>query len=271
MVIPWFSYPKNCMEEHMLRWRTSLFVCLLAAGFPIVAHAHDAILVIADPANNRAYIPEGTILPPGLEVRAQRTGIRRLVNGKVERPIDLSAQGFKRLTTPPLVFEYAPAERFDEVRKRYEAQQVARRSPRVKATSHDGDACQHFYVSGSNTGVYGTYTNGFTSSYCPPPGGGQRVVGQSYLWQFVAIGDYSDDDQYISPYVAIGDNNGNFSCFNDTVFSCTASATTPWSGYFCQNTVYTSAVLYVIEYAPQNQYDYYVGWNFQINHCTGFY
>src|SRR5688572_2536692 len=183
----------------MLGRRTWVFVCLLAFSLPLFAHERTVILVLVDRENNRAYIPEGTVLPPNLQLNvrmekrvldeteaAQLRGGRDAGRGNA-RAVRRDAAAASRLKArPPLVLQYAPAERFEVARRNYEAQQAKRpRSPVQADSSHM--TCFDTYVQDSEPGQYGTYYNGFTSTFCQQSSGIQ--VGVANAWEFGATGD----------------------------------------------------------------------------------
>ena len=261
--------------------RALLFLALFAA-FPLLAHEErKVILVLVDLKANRAYIPEGTVLPPlQFNVRMEKTRLDRETfmqlrgdrdggKGRVrERGAALSARA-RLKARPPLQIEYAPAERFVAMRRGYEAQ-LARR-PRVQTDSHQ--TCFDTYVSDTEAGVYNNYTNGFTSTFCQPSSG--ITVGVANNWEFRATADYSDDDQWINPYVWIDDQNGNFYCFDEMYYSgdlgqCSASASTVLLQQGCLNDVDTVGLQYYIEYLP-GYVENYIGYNFVVDYCTYFY
>ena len=241
--------------------RTAFLILVLSIALPIAAHADGVLLIVVDVKQNRAYVPEGTILPPGLQIRAERADVGRALRQRAPK--------LERISAPPLVFEYAPAERFVEARQQYEAQRASH-SSRFKA-NEDRACAPDYYVTVTNSGIYGTYTKGLTGHFCSPT---TTVPGQSYLWEFTAYGDYSDVDFRINPYVAISDTNGNFSCYAEYYSpgtqSCYASAVTPKTGNFCENNVTLSSLVYVIEYTNDPYHDNYVGFNLQITYCTDF-
>lgn len=255
----------------MFRRHGLLFVSLLVAGLPLAAQAADnVIFVLFDAKQHRAYIPEGTVLPQGLQLRAERIGAERAAPRGPRTMLRMITPTPKtRIAAPPLVFEYAPAARFEQARKQYEARNPSRPS-RIKA--HEDRACTDVYVTASNTGIYGTYSDGLTGRFCAPT---TTVTGNSYLWEFFVIGDYSDDDFRINPYVSIGDIDGNFTCYDEYLYSgdtgsCGASAVTQKTGYFCQDTVTAFGQLYVIEYTNDPYHDNYLGFNLEIDFCTDF-
>jgi hypothetical protein len=224
--------------------------------------ANGPIFILVDPVAGRAYVPQGTVLPQGLQVRAQP-----FIAYKALRHVRPSFTGKQQVQTPPLVFEYAPAERFEAARKQYEERHGASQG-RVQANSV---GCVDTYVSGSNSGPRWTYYDGLNLHFC---GEQDKTVGNSYAWEFTATGDWTDDDEYIDPYVAINDDNNNYYCFYEQYGygspSCTASNTTQWTNVGCTNYVHAYALLYAIEY--QDYYvPYYVGFSFQIDSCTTFY
>ena len=268
----------------MPRSLVSLFLCLVVTLAAVAAHAEDHVLfVLVDVKQHRAYVPEGSVLPPGLAIRAEKTATRlgagpfgelgRRTPGRLGSP---ATPALKRPAGPPFVFEYAPVERFEHARAQFEAKK--RSSPTsdggrlggVKAS--EDRICNYIYVTDVNTGVYGSYTNGFTALFCRPS---STTPGNAYLWEFSAIGDYSDDDQFINPYAWIHDLNNHFNCYKEVYWSgddasCTASATTTLLQSGCLNTVYTVGVLYIIEWLPGYEANY-LGYSFYIDFCTFFY
>lgn len=239
-----------------------VFVFLLAALVPLAAHAaaNSTIFIVVDPAAGRAYIPEGTVLPHGLQVRAQPFVMAKAL--RHVRPV----AAVRKLQGPPLVFQYAPEEHFAQARKQYEQQHG--RQGRLQ-TNDVG--CVDIYVSGSNSGPRWTYYDGFTLTFC---GETNKTVGYSYLWQFTATGDWTDDDEYIDPWVAINDDNHNYYCFYEQYGygspSCSTSNTTQWTNTGCTDWVHGYAQLYAIEY-QDNYVPWYVGFSFQADMCTTFY
>ncbi len=267
--------------------RTWMFVCLLIAALPLAAHEkRNVILMLIDTEANKAYIPEGTVLPPGLNgVRAEKAvldvgEVSRVRPGRADQGDAAVREGRAALgrdararlkARPPLVFQYAPAERFAEIRQRYEAHAAKQRLPVEGDSSHR--TCSDIYASDYRSGLQWTYYNDFVSTFCSPSSG--ISPGNAYLWEFTALGGYTDDDQWISPYAYVDDQNGNYECFEEAVgytspLSCTASATTTLLQQGCLNDVDTGATLYVIEYGP-GYTEYYVGWSFLIDYCTYFY
>ena len=266
--------------------RTWMFVYLLIAALPLAAHEkRNVILMLIDTEANKVYIPEGTVLPPALNgVRAEKAvldveTVSRLRPGRADQG-DIAVRESRALAgdararleaRPPMVFQYAPAERFTEIRKRYETYAAKQRSPVESESSHR--TCWDSYASDWKSGPQWTYYNDFVSTFCAPSSG--VTPGNAYLWEFTALGGYTDDDQWINPYAYVDDQNGNFECFNEAVgytapLSCTASDTTVLLQQGCLNDVDTGATLYVIEYGP-GYVEYYVGWSFLIDYCTYFY
>ena len=259
----------------MIKKGVWLLVSLFVFGLPLAAQANNVLFVVVDAKANRAYVPEGSVLPHGLQIRAERADAPSIMDRPDwRRGLALPlrpALAQKRITAPAMVFEYAPAERFAEARRQYEAQHGPS-SSRIKAT--DDRYCLDVYVTQQNTGIYGTYTNGLTATFCGPY---NTVVGNAYLWEYIVTGDYSDDDIYINPYVGISDDNNHYNCYDEYYYSgdlgqCTASNTTVWTNTGCTDNVYLYGQLYVIEYMPQDPYhDSYVGFNLQVTFCTTFY
>src|SRR5688572_7434330 len=239
--------------------RMLLLVCLFAAVLPLAAHERQVLLVLVDLEAGRAYVPEGSVIPAGMNVRAGKENVDRATFERARASVkggqaDARERNARRAVKarlhakPPLVFEYAPAERFVEARKGYEAQAAKR--PRVQSDSHQ--TCFDTYVSDTKPGYYSSgYTNGFTSTFCQPSTG--LLLNQVNNWEFRATADYSDDDQWIYPNVWIDDQNGNFFCYDEIQFSgdlgqCSAAASTVLTSSGCKNDVDTMGTEYYIEY-----------------------
>lgn len=184
----------------MARRLAWLFVCL-AAALPLFAHDAKVTLVVIDVEKNRAYVPEGTVLPPGKTVRASVTRVP--MNGVTfetprfgERSFSATARAQALRQEAPLVFEYAPAEKFAEARARYETF-MARQGSGPKTQSHLG-GCSYTYYTTSGTGVYGTYYSEFAEKSCSAYGG-------AYVWQTIGAGAAAEDEGYV--YVNDGLNH----------------------------------------------------------------
>lgn len=260
----------------MIGRRTWLFVCLLIAALPLAAHERKVTLVMIDVEANRAYIPEGTVLPPGLSLRTEKTVLDRETFEVLRANASREGRAMQRATKtrleakPPLIFEYAPADRFDAIRKNYEAY-VAKRRSRVQTNSHQ--FCWDTYSEATQQGVYGQYAAAFVSTYCWPSS--STVVGQAYEHEFRAEGEYSDKDWTISPRVWVDDLNGNFNCYDEWDYpgdtgQCSASATTVLGNTSCLNEIDVGSLQYVIEYLD-GYIENYLGFNFLHQYCVQFY
>jgi hypothetical protein len=264
--------------------RILLVLFLIAAGLPLAAATHEPLLVIIDLAHHRALVPEGSVIPFGMEFRAEPLQGRAGTLDPAERRGGPRLEGsvltnsLHRTPAPPLKIEFAPAERFAQTRQRYEAQVAkklaARRNGRgMVAAAHTADDCFPTYAEDSNTGVYGTYYHTLTSTFCQQSSG---ITNYAYLdWSFTASGDYTDDDEYIDPYAYVGDDNNNFQCFQaaygyTSPVECTASNHTQLLQVGCLNHVTSGALLYTIEYL-NNYVPNYLGYNLSVTYCTYFY
>jgi hypothetical protein len=257
-----------------------LVVALFAVfALAVQMHAADRVIyVLVDPAAHRAYIPEGTVLPEGLQIRTRAlTSSGDTVLPEIDRSFRLNfakALNAKRSETaaaPPLVFEYAPASRFEKARQRYEVKH--RTAGGLGHPVANSDYCYDVYASQENTGLYGTYTDGITSTFC---GNYNTVVGYAYPWSFTVTGDYSDKDNRIDPAVGIYDLNNNFNCYDAYAYGgdlgqCNATATTVWTNTACTNHVHAWGLLYYIEYTNDPYHDNYLGFELDIDNCTTFY
>lgn len=258
--------------------RIVLVLLLCLAAFPLVSHAatREPLLGIVDLANHRVLLPEGSVLPFNMEFRAER--LRGPHRGIADRQKGVQIESLRTSLTLPLKVEYAPAERFVQVRQRYDQQEAkkaeARRNGRhLMPATNTADHCFPTYFEDSETGYYGTYYNGFTSTFCQQSSGIQNYA---FLdWSFTASGAYTDDDEWVYPYAYVWDNNNNFRCqYNAYGYvspvECTASNHTQLLQVGCLNSVTTAAQLYTIEYL--NNYEpYYLGYSFSLTYCTYFY
>ncbi|HEV7919512.1 MAG TPA: hypothetical protein VGR02_01850 [Thermoanaerobaculia bacterium] len=263
--------------------RSLLVLSLLAAALPLAAATHEPLLVLIDLPNHRALVPEGSVVPPGMTFRAEPLQGRDRTLDPSERRSGPRLEGsllthnLRRLLTPPLTIEYAPAERFVQARQNYDMR-VKKAAERrdghgLISVAHTADNCFPTYIQDSKTGVYGTYYNGLTSTFCQQSSG---IANYAYLdWSFTASGDYSDDDEYIDPYALVWDDNNHFRCVQYAVgytspVECTASNHTQLLQVGCLNTVSTSAVLYTIEYLSGYQPNY-LAYVISTDYCTYFY
>ena len=259
------------MSKHAL---ISLFAVFVLVSQ--VQAANRVIYVVVDPAAHRAYVPEGTVLPEGLQIRATALAAREpAALPEIDRSFRLEfarRMNAKRseATTAPLIFEYAPAERFETARQRYEAKH---HTPSVAGRPvTTSDYCTDVYVTQQNTGVYDTYTDGITSTFC---GNYNTVVGYPYSWSYTVTGDYTFKDNSIDPGVGIYDLNNNFNCYHEYQYDtlqCTATNTTVFTNTACTNHVHAWGLLYVIEYTnEQYGHDNYLAFWIDIDNCTTFY
>jgi hypothetical protein len=249
--------------------RIWLFVCLLAIALPLFAHEPEVMLVRVDLEKNRAYVPEGTVLPPGLEVRAaaislpQRTAPIELRHGG-ERSFLVKAHADLLSRRSPLVFEYAPAETFAGTRERYEqfkAHQAASSGP--SAQSHYG-GCGTTYYDVQNTGYYNdTYYSWFATKQC--------IAYQGYYaaWYTYGTTAAAEDDGYVWVYddtnaFTCDDNYPGYrerSCETENYRSYNASST---------NKVHHGGQSYHIEYL-QNYEPWYVGFSLNVQYTVPHY
>ena len=233
--------------------RTWLFVCLLVAAVPMLA-ADNLILVRVDRKANRAYIPEGPVLPQGLAIRAKKEPIAPVALGRpgLQQSKEIAP---KRLNVKDtLIFEYAPAETFAGTRERYAAKLAREKNQRVIPHNH---SCGTVYLDDSAEGYYGTIYNGFSSTVCSPHG--PLVNGNYYEWSYSADANYADDG-----WVAVWGANNNFNCDDNWPgygLSCTAASTVRW--WWDSNTITAAGSFSVIEYL-QNYEPWYTGFSFEI-------
>lgn len=251
---------------------------LLIASFALPVFARDVLLVIVDRQNLRAYIPEGSVIPPGMTIRVatlpprtaaemedtRRVGARNHVN--------FLDQILKRPSGTPLVFEYAPAERFVQVRQRYEAESK-QQAANSRTLITNSLTCYPTYLTDSPTGYYGTYYHGFTSTFCQQSNG--CGVGNYCEWGFGAEGNSTDDDSYVYPYASVYDQNNHFNCTHvaygyESPMGCSVTNTTQLLQVGVLNVVHTVAQVYTIEYL-ENYEPYYLGSWFDVSYGTYFY
>jgi len=258
--------------------RRLIVLCVLVTSFTVPAVAGDVLLVIIDREHQRAYVPEGSVIPPGMAIRAEALPPMRGIDvsarrGTAREHVNFLDRILKRPSGPPLIFEYAPAERFTQMRQRYEAQRELRKRQGRTIVANDTLTCYPTYATDSQTGYFGTYYHGFTSTFCVQTGG--CGVGNNCEWGFGAEGDSTDDDEWVYPYAAVYDQNNHFNC-NHTAYgyespvACSVTNTTQLLQVGCLNTVHTVAQLYTIEYL-QNYEPWYLGFTFDVSYCTYFY
>ena len=261
--------------------RSFLALCLLFAALPLLAHEQRTMIpVLVDAEANRAYIPEGTVLPVQMNFRFEKFRLNETEIAQLRADRDggkgnvRTVRGDRAATArlkakPPLILQFAPAERFVQMRRNYEAQ-AAKRRPVVRTDSGHLQ-CFDFYVEDSAQGQYHEYSTGFTSVFCKQP---TTYPGYVNYWEFHAIGGYSDDDQYIDPYAFVDDDNNNFGCFDLYSWpgdgACTATNSTLLLQQGCLNDVDTGSLQYIIEYLP-GYVENYLGFNFLVDYCTYFY
>ena len=259
--------------DSMIRRRIALCACLLFAVVPMLA-SENLILVRIDAKAKRAYIPEGTILPGRLLLRAAKVRL-----APVEHPAgdpDVLPNGpsllrqsnavrrlpMKRLAAEDtLVFEYAPSATFDGMRAHYAA-----RAPKNKSrlqTDHDR-SCSTIYMQDESEGLYGTYYAGFESTACSPAHG-PFIPYNYYLYDFTATGYWADEG-----FVYVNDLNDNYDCqdsYPDSgTLTCTGSEV---AQYWGSNTVETGGSFSYIEYQA-NYEPWYVGFYFESTWYTGY-
>lgn len=257
----------------MIRRRMALFVCLLFAALPTFA-SENLILVRIDMKAKRAYIPEGTILPGRVLLRAAKV---RLPRG--ERPADdrdalsdgrsvllrsnaVRRLPMKRLTAEDtLVFEYAPSATFDAMRAHYAARAPKKNSP-VQAT-HER-SCTTIYMQDESEGLYGTYYAGFEATGCSPAHG-PFIPYNYYLYDFTATGYWADEG-----FVYVDDLNDNYDCQDDYPDSGTLTCTgSELAQYWGSNTVELGGSFSYIEYQA-NYEPWYVGFYFESTWYTAY-
>jgi hypothetical protein len=235
--------------------RIWLFVCLLAAAVPMLA-ADNLILVRVDTKANRAYIPEGTVLPQGLAIRAKKEPIGpvTLDRGGMRAPREIAPKRLEPKNT--LIFEYAPAETFAAMRERYVAKQAREKNPRL--TPHN-QSCGTVYVDDEAEGYYGTQYGSFSSTICMPAQG-PFVTGTYYPVDYTAQAESWADEGW----VAVWDANNRFTCQDNYAvygLSCTAGSNVRFWSY--SNTITTAGSFSVIEYL-QNYEPWYTGFSFEV-------
>ncbi|MEO6326930.1 MAG: hypothetical protein ABIT01_16125 [Thermoanaerobaculia bacterium] len=155
----------------------------------------DAKVVRIDLENRRAYIPEGTVLPAGLQIRASREGA--VQDDNIEKA---QARLIELKKTQPFVIEYASTDSFSG----NEANRT-KGAPFSKITS----LAEYCYNS-SQLEVRDVNNNLiFESIYCVDPFG--VTEGNYATWRHGAIMyNWGHDSAYA--YVTSG--NGNFECTN---------------------------------------------------------
>jgi hypothetical protein len=259
--------------------RRILALSLVIASFALPVLAKDVLLVIVDRQNQRAYIPEGSVIPQGMTIRAgalppqTAAEIETTRRAGARNRADFLDLILKRPSGTPLVFEYAPAERFTQVRQRYEAQHPQRPANGRTLVANYLSCSPAVYLTDSPRGYYGTYYHGFTSYFCSQTT--PCNVNDYCEWGFIAEADSTDDDSYVYPYAAVYDQNNNYPCTHvaygyESPLSCSASNTTQFRQVGFLNEVHTVAQVYTIEYL-ENYEPYYLGSWFDVGYGTFFY
>lgn len=247
--------------------RNILTLVLMVCAMPVFAqYGRGKIEIVIDANAHRAYVPFGTILPPGLKVHAAA----RMFRGRHEPLLNRQAlsepsspnlaEGRSLLRAqPPLVFEYAPESRFEESRKHHPAVAIAATGDRLKIVPLT-QYCWVASVTLEAEGQYGPYIASFDSTFCssgPQPG-------QSGTQDFTAY-TYPANETWAS----VGDDLGNYTCFNQpygySAASCTASHTSILQ-LSCANTVYSTGFARRYEwldYDIYNPIDFY----FDVEYC----
>lgn len=266
----------------MLRRRIWLFVCLLISALPLFGHDRTVILVMIDPVANRAYIPEGTVLPAELKtIRASVTSMPlrdlnsagpRFLEGARDRsfllrnmPARIRTRAHTALMRelPPLVIEYAPVERFTEVRARYEKEVQARKDSGLR-TNSSHTSCIDIYHTTSGTGVYGGYSSSFIETRC-----WSDTAPNNYGWWGVGAAAAAEDEGY----VYVDDDLGNYECDDSgggyRVRSCFVEAFTQATNFPANNLRHGGHTA-LIEWLNGNEPNY-VWFNILIESYTYFY
>jgi hypothetical protein len=253
----------------MVRRRMWSLVSLLVFAFalPLIAHEPPVTLVIVDAQNNRAYIPEGTVLPEGMVVRATQTRMPlhstpvELRRG--ERSFAVKAAADLLSKRPPLVFEYAPAEKFIQTRERYEELKAAQAAAGPEAQSHYG-GCATTYYDVQNTGYWGdTYYSWFATKRC--------IVYQGYYagWYTYGTSAGSTDEGHVWAY----DDTNGFTCDDNypgyRERSCETENYRSWNPN-STNKIHHGGQTYVIEWL-QNYEPWYVGFSLNVEYTVPHY
>src|SRR5438270_12500454 len=103
--------------------RNILILALVAFALPLFGQRIPGhIEIVVDLNAHRAYVPYGTVLPSGIQVRVARRVPKRFSKFVTDAAMDtsLAPNGGEHvflLSQPPLVFEYASESRFAESRK----------------------------------------------------------------------------------------------------------------------------------------------------------
>lgn len=200
------------------------FIALAASAQP---HATGRLEILVDLKANRAYIPLGTILPPGLEVRA---GVRRSSSITADLPLTAEksldeqsqresvAGGVPQPSTSILVFEYAPEARFEASRK-YRRELETTRSLQLRPAPLTRD-CYPITTTVEAEGIAGTYYEIFDSTGCSEIVSGYTIADDWTLYT------YPQDET--AAYIF--DDRGHFSCSDTPYGYQSASCTTAYTG-----------------------------------------
>ena len=225
----------------MPRMRSTLILALAVFALPLFGQrVPGKIEIVVDLNAHRAYVPYGTVLPPGMQVRVARA-VRRQ-HAKLFDAEAIESSSLPKITEgksilraqAPLVFEYAPESRFEESRKHARG---------ANATTGGGGRlrivplsryCSVTTVSVESDGQYGPEYALFDSTFCFTTG---IQPGQSDTQDFTAY-TYAQDETWAH----VTDDLGNYQCFNApngySVAQCTASHTSVLQTH-CVNSVYS--------------------------------
>ena len=175
--------------------------------------------ILADLTAHRAYIPFGTVLPPGLEVRVKASRASgAFINWKRRSVVE------KRLSEEePLIFEYAPESRFEEARK-HKPRNLVAQSQRLIPKVLDARICYPVSLETTAEGVAGTYYAWFDFNQCtndPFPQNG--ILTDDYTAY-----TYPQDETEAWVY----DDRGHYSCSGTSDGYNSASCTVSYTGHF---------------------------------------
>jgi hypothetical protein len=239
-------------------------ITALLAAFLTLPVTAGVLEISIDLDRGVAYVPAGTVLPPGMTVRAAAT---RQVDWMDEpmlrnhpRFFEMRQRAHRR--PAPLRIEYADDSRFVGLRAHF-GSELADKKARFSARPNSQSCYDTYYDATVDT----WYTGYFKSTFCFDSPGLQ--VGQYGTWAFgsQAWGG-ADAEAYVS------DDNNNYNCSNQSLgygtASCSDSAYTQLHNVGnCRNVVVTGGTTTFWEYLSEYEIAYHIV-SAYIDYCNFF-
>jgi hypothetical protein len=212
--------------------------------------------ILADITAHRAYIPFGTVLPPGLEVRVKVSRTSGALNSRRRSVVEKQVADEQ-----PLVFEYAPESRFEEARK-HNPRNLVTRSQQLRPKTLDDRICYPISLETTAEGVAGTYYAWFDFNQCtnnPFPQNG--ILTDDYTAY-----TYPEDETQAQ----INDDRGHYACWDTSNGYSSTSCNVSYTGHFtnpitCNHVIatgYARHIEWLDNYVPN-----YLGFFFDVRAC----